>query len=272
MKTLRLFIDNNLEELINWQIINGDDSIESGASTFDEISLFKDLMVEVYLSASCCNIFKINTQGISTKNLTEELTLGLIEDKIAEEIEESKAITLRVEDDVAYVAVFNKMYYESLTRELNKIEAGLIFIQSFVYATTIKDNCWTLYLTSKQRFLRISKYEYFTLDDTVPLPLMLDDILADNKPQKLLVYTDNSVPLNLEQIAQELQIECEDANGEFDYGVLVWNFNMEKSTSFKIKLEAKTKVSLMQLLKFGKYLFYFILLFWIINSILLNYD
>jgi hypothetical protein len=272
MKRLRLFIGNNLDELINWQIINNDESIESGASTFAEISTFKDISIEVYLSAACCNIFKIKTEGISAKNFTEELTLGLIEDKIAEEIEESKAITLRVEDNIAYVAVFNKLFYESLLRELNKIDASLIFIQSFVYATTINDNCWTLYLTNNQRFLRVSKYEYYSLDDTLPLPAMLNDIFAENKPEQLLVYTDNSSSLKIEQIAKELEVECIDANGHFEYGVMVWNFNMERSTSFNIKLDQKTKLYLLQLLNFGKYLFYFILLFWIINCLILNYD
>lgn len=272
MKTLRLFVNDNLDSQINWVLINDEANIESGSSTFEELSLFEDVTIEVYLCSSCCSVFKASVEGISSKRMTEELVLGLIEDSLADEIDEVKAITLRVEDDIAYVAIFNKVYYELLMQYIHDMNKPIRFIQSFAFTTIYEENAWTVFLSNKQRFLRTSKFEYYSLDDNKPVPALLEDLIQVDKPKALLVYADEQSGYSIEYLSKHFDIKCVDVNNQFEYGIPVWNFYIQKSTSFNIKLDKDSKASLTRLLKTTKYLVIFLVLFWALDVAMLLID
>lgn len=272
MKTLRLFISNDLNAPVNWVMIADDNIAESGTSTFAELASFDDVHLEVYLSAASCSIFKTSVEGISTKRLTEELVLGLIEENLVDDIDEVKPIILRVEDDIAYVAIFNREYFDKLFGAINTLNKNIRFIQSFAYATLFQEKSWTVFLSKQQRFLRTSQYEYYSLDDNQPLPILLEDMLTDNKPKSLIIYADEQSGYNIKHFTQKFEIECIDATNQYEYGVPVWNFHKQKSTSFKLKLEGNSKNSLMRLLKSFKYLLIFLVGFWFLSIIMLGID
>ncbi len=262
MKILRLFITNDLSKPINWVLIN-DNEVETGQSSFDDLAGFNDVSLEIYLSTNCCSIFKTNVTGIASKRLTEELMLGLIETSLTDEIDEVKAITLQIEDGVAYVAVFNKIYYQTLMQRLNYLEKPIRFIQSFAFATSFEEKSWTLFLGIDQSFIRTSKFEYYCLDDNRPIPSMLEDMLQLEKPKSLLVYANDDY--DIENIANKFDLPCKRANNQLEYGVFVWNFYIQKSTNFNLKLDKKSTKSIFSLLNTVKYLVIFMILFWGLN-------
>ncbi len=267
MKILRLFINNDLSKPINWALIH-DNEVETGQSSFDELLGFNDVSLEIYLSTNCCSIFKTNVAGIASKRLTEELMLGLIETSLTDEIDEVKAITLHIEDGVAYIAVFNKIYYQTLMQRLSYIEKPIRFIQSFAFATSFEENSWTLFLGEEQSFIRTSKFEYYCLDDNKPIPSMLEDMLQlEEKPKSLLVYANDDY--DIENLANKFDIPCNRANNQLEYGVFVWNFYIQKSTRFNLKLDKKSITSIFSLLNTIKYLVIFMILFWGLNITML---
>ncbi len=272
MRTLRLFINNDLQAPINWVMLNPDHTTETGSSTFEELALFENITLEIYLSTVCCSIFKTSVTGVSNKRLSEELVLGLIEENLVDDIEEIKPIILRVEDDIVYVAVFNRAYFDTLLDTLDNLNRPIRFIQSFSYATLYKEESWTVFLSKQQRFIRTSTYEYYSLDDHQPLPLLLEDMLANNQPKSLLIYADNESGYNVRQIASNLNIEYEDVTNQYEYGIPVWNFYKQKSTSFKIKLGGNSKQSLMRLFKTLRLLFVVATLLWFIDIVTIKID
>ena len=272
MRTLRLFINTNIQTPINWVLINDDDTEESGASSFAELALYENVTLEVYLSALCCSIFKTSVLGISTKRLTEELVLGLIEENLVDDIDEVKPVIVRVEDDIVYVAVFNREFFTTLYAGIQHLGFPVRFIQSFVYTTLFQEKSWTVFLSRQQRFLRTSQYEYYSLDDNLPLPALLEDMLAINKPESLLIYADEESGYNIKHIANQLDIPCTDVTNQYEYGVPVWNFYKQKSTSFKIRLEGSARHSLEQLLKSFKYMAFILVAFWLLDIITTKID
>ncbi len=263
MKRLRLFIDNDITQKINWVLINKDLQIEKGSSSLHEISLFNDISIEIFISANCCTIFEVSVAGISSKLLTEELILGMIEEQLIDDIEQVKAVILRVEDEKVFVAVFDKIYYDSLIYEIQKFEKPVHLIQSFVYTTTFDPRCWTLYLGVNQKFIRNSLYNYINLDNLVPLPLILTEMLAENKPSELIVYLEEGVPYTLNGISELTNLPCRDGNNVFEYTIPVWNFYILKSTRFNFKLDKQSIISLKRLAKSVRYLLLVLLIFWL---------
>ena len=272
MKRLRLFIDNDITQKINWTLINKEQQIENGNSTLHEISLFNDITIEIFLSANCCTIFEVSVAGLSSKLITEELILGMIEDSLIDDIELVKAVILRVEDEKVYVAVFDKEYYDSLIYEIQKLEKPVHLIQSFVYTTTFEANKWTLYLGKNQKFVRTSLYKYINLDNLTPVPLILSEMLAEHKPSDLIVYIEDSVPYNIDEISKLCGLNCIDGNNSFDYIVPIWNFYILKSTRFNFKLDKSSILSLKRLAKSVKYLLLIISIFWLsdVTTLYLN--
>ena len=193
--------------------------------------------------------------------------LGLIEDSLTDEIDEVKAITLQVEDYIAYIAVFNKIYYDTLMQQINNLEKPVRFIQSFAFATSYKEKSWTLFLGEEQSFLRTSKFEYYSLDDNRPVPLMLEDLLQTEKPKSLLIYADENY--DIDNIAKQYNVPCQSAENQFEYGIPVWNFYIQKSTNFNIKLDKKITIILLRSLKLVKYLAIFLILFWVLSITIL---
>jgi hypothetical protein len=263
MRILRLFINNNLNDLVNWVLVS-DTGLDSGTSTFDELAQFEEAQLEVYLNANCCTIFKANIAGISNKRLTEELVLGIIEENLTDDIDEVKPIVLRVEDELAYIAIFNRQFYEELLNQLISLNKPIRFLQSFVYATVYNEDDWTVFLSDEQSFVRTSKYEYYLLDDTKPTPQLLQDMLAETKPNSIMLYADSSYA---SQELEQFGVTINRLNEEFEFGEVTWNFYNQKSTKFKIKLEDNTKQNLLSLLKTVKYFSLFAAGFWLLNVI-----
>lgn len=263
MRILRLFINNNLNDLVNWVLVS-DTGLDSGTSTFDELAQFEEAQLEVYLNANCCTIFKANIAGISNKRLTEELVLGIIEENLTDDIDEVKPIVLRVEDELAYIAIFNRQFYEELLNQLTSLNKPIRFLQSFVYATVYNEDDWTVFLSDEQSFVRTSKYEYYLLDDTKPTPQLLQDMLTETKPNSIMLYADSSYA---SQELEQFGVTINRLNEEFEFGEVTWNFYNQKSTKFKIKLEDNTKQNLLSLLKTIKYFSLFAAGFWLLNVI-----
>lgn len=273
MNILRLFVTDNLDSPVNWIRVEDDGIVETGLATFEDLLLFEEAPLEVYLSTNCCSIFKANVQGVSSKRINEELVLGLIEENLVDEIDDVKGIILRVEDDIAYVAVFNRIFYERLMQQIHDLDKPIRFIQSFAFATRYDEAAWTVFLSSNQRFLRTSKYEYFLLDDNKPLPRLLLDMLENNpQPKSLLMYVDQEYEKSIAKITKEFNIDCVNVSGDYEYDIPIWNFHMQKSTSFNIKLDNVSKRSLARLLKIVKYLAIFLIVFWVLDIVMLTID
>lgn len=265
MRILRLFINNTPDESVNWILIDNNEPIQEGTSDFSELENFEDVQLEVYLNANCSSIFHTNITGISNKKLTEETLLGMIEEDIVDNIEDVKPILLKLEEGGAYIAVFNREFYETLILKLNALNKPIRFIQSFAFATSFTDNGdWTIYMDEEQRFVRTNTYEYFLLDDAKPIPELLKDMLADKPPASISIYTKD--PAIADYIHNKYNVPCTIIS-HFSFGEIVWNVYNVKSSKLQFKLEKTTQKTLLQLLSTLKYFVSFIIAIWFLNMV-----
>ena len=265
MRILRLFIDYNLDELVHWVLIEDDIETSNGASTFAEISAMTNITLEVYLGSTCCSIFNADVTGIPTKKLTDELLLGILEDQIIDDIDEVIPITIKTVDNIAIIAVFDKVFYNKLFGAIHQVGHPIRFIQSFVFATAYEDDAWTIFLTTEQRFVRINEYEYYSLDDTLPLPELLSSLYKVNPPTKLLIYNDQTYQNSIEQFCKQHQVQSMQVMQDYNYGAIVWNFDVPKSNSWSIKLNPMTVKHLWSSGNILKYVIVFVILFWLLE-------
>lgn len=272
MKTLRVFIDEKLEEKVQWCFVEDGKVVDTGNSDSGEIALFEAMPLEVYLSPSCCSVFKLNVTGIKAKSLTDELVLGLIEDSLADDITQIKPLVMSAMDDIIYVAVFNLEFFNLVMDFIYSLNKPIRFIQSFVYATLFNQGSWTVFLSNNRSFVRTSIYQYYLLDDNKPVSALLAEMLLDkeNPPSSLLVY--NVDEINLASFTSNVNTKIDVINDEYHYGTFVWNFYNQKSSNFNLKLDIDTKKSLLKLLHMSKYFFAFLLLFWFMRVITLGVD
>jgi hypothetical protein len=274
MKILRLFVDHDIDHAINWQLLDQKEIIEEGSSTFHEMQQFADIQLEVYLNASCCSIFRIDLTGISAKRLTDELILGMLEDSLVDDIEELKPVLMQVEDDLAYVAIFDRHFYEQLILSLISLDRPIKLVQSFVYSTAFNDeaNSWTLYLSEEQSFVRTSRFEYYLLDDARPLPYLLENMLetTTKKPDEIIVYSDGEHDLS--NLKTKFGIDYATTTIPLEFGTPVWNVYNQKSSSFKIKIDKLTQTNLLRLANTLKYFVGAIIILWGINIISIYID
>lgn len=268
MKILRLFISYDLDDLINWTLNENETQEVSGSSSFDELAQTQCDQLEVYLDANCCSIFKTNVSGISDKRLTEELVLGLLEENLVDDMELVIPIIMRADEEVAYIAVFNREYYDLLIEKIENLGKPITFIQSFVYSTVFHENSWTVYLSDEQNFVRTSKYEYFLLDDKKPTPELLEDMLKGEKPESLYVYPNQD--FTKKYFEKTYDIKCNLVKDIPEFGHMTWNFYNRKSSKFKLKFEKTTVASLQQLFKTIKYFIIFLLIFWLLDISILG--
>lgn len=264
MKILRLFITNDLSLPINWQLVSSDHSFESGINSYEEIMEFDktDLNLAVYLDSKCTTIFKANTTHIANKKITSELVLGLIEEELADEIEDVHPVVLDTIESDLFIAVFNKQFYNSLIENINKLNIPLIVMQSFVFTTYYNESEWTLYVDEYQQFLRTSKYQYYLLDNMEPIPVLLGNLLDSMDTIKLNVYTNQKQLITyIKENYKNIQVKIMDSNLNFDN--IIWNFYNQKSLSFRFKLSESSKKEL-SLLKDRVLKFIYLLFFlWI---------
>ena len=267
MKILRLFISNDLSKKILWQIDSSDSEFSTGEAKLNELSDLDFDNLEVYLTAECCSIFTLNLGDISDKRLTEELLLGMLEEKVVDDIEDLKPILLRLADGVAHVAIFNRDYYTKLSEELQGLNKPIKFIQAFAYCLEYQEDTWTVYLLNGQSFIRTSLYEYYSADDQKPIPQLLEDMLGTiDKPSKILLYTDNKELVSLMKSKYNIECTVED---KYNYVVSVWNFYNPKSKKFKLKLEQDVTDKLLTTLRVFKYFASVLFLFWLVNIVVM---
>jgi hypothetical protein len=77
MKILRLFITDNLEEKINWQILTNNNLETEGIDNWDNLPNDMNYILEVFLNSKCCSIMNIDKSNISNIRLTDEIILNI---------------------------------------------------------------------------------------------------------------------------------------------------------------------------------------------------
>lgn len=270
MRILRLYLNNQLDLSVNWTLVDNEAIIETGSLFLSTFSGFDNVQIEVYLNASCCSIFKTSKVGsISRGRLTDELILGLIEEELVDDIDALKPILLQAEDNLAYIAIFNRDFYEQLILQLLQLDRPIKLVQSYVYSTSHKpdSNQWTLYLSPEQNFIRTSGLQYYLLDDAQPLPKLFEDMLLNSvdKPKEVVVYSE--LTHDLAAYTERFGIPFVYSTTPLEFGVPVWNFYKQNSSTLKLKIEPSTKVAVANLLKTVKYFALMLTLFWVVNVI-----
>lgn len=263
MTNLRLFI--HTEDLLSasWQSIEQNDIQDSGEGKVADILQFEFESVEIYLAPTLATIIKVELGSVSDRRINDDFLLSLVEDSLAEEIENCKPILLRLNDGVAYVAIVNRVFHTHLLELLSEQIKKVRFIQPFPYCVPLeRDGVWVVYLIGHNKFVRTSQYEYYLLDDQKPIPVVLEQMLQNYEETTITLYTDD------ETVADELKakykLNCT-LQHDILYGVSNWNFYNEKSKRFNLKLQSETSSSILRL---GRYLGYFAIIFviyWLLN-------
>ncbi len=269
MTILRLFIDSEDLNLVNWQLVDNVTISNSGQADISEAMQLEFDNVEIYLAPYLATILKVELGEISDRKINDELLLGLVEDSLAEDIENCKPILMRLTDGIDYVAILHRNFYQELLEKLANNVKQIKFIQPFPFITRLEQNLWTVYLVGADKFIRVSQYEYYLLDDQEPIPELLEQMLASYEHDSLLIYAnDDNV---VKAISDKFNLNCKIIS-ELDYGLLNWNLYNEKSKRFNIKLNKDTVTSIVQ---FGKVAGVFAVIFaffWFMNLFYLIYQ
>lgn len=269
MTILRVFINNEDLTSCDWQMLSGLENTGNGSDNLSRIMQMEFEHIELYISPHLATIFKVNLPDISDRKISDELLLGLVEDNLAEEIEDCKPILMRLNEGFSYIAILNRSFHHLLLSNLAEHIKQVKFIQPSSYLTDYVDDCWTVSLIGEHKFVRTSRYEYFLLDDAEPISLVLENMLDSYIGESLLVYSDDNdfvdyVSAKYEFVAKPVS--------ELNYGVMTWNFYNEKSKRFNVKLNSDSKSSLISV---GKLLSLFLVVCavaWLTNLAYLRYE
>mgnify|MGYP006340924407 FL=1 len=188
MTILRVFIHNEDLMACNWQLYDALEQTGAGSDSLAAIMKIPFDAVEVYLSPHLATIFKAELGAVSDRRISDELLLGVIEDNLAEEIDECKPILMRLTDGASYIAVLTRNFYQRLLESLSEHVKQVKFIQPFSYASHYQNNLWTVFLIGEHKYVRTSQFEYFLLDDAAPLPLLLESMLENYTEDSLILY------------------------------------------------------------------------------------
>jgi|LauGreDrversion4_2_1035121.scaffolds.fasta_scaffold103456_2 hypothetical protein len=263
MTNLRLFIHNDDLLSASWQTVEQNDIQDSGEGKVADILQFEFENVEIYLAPTLATIIKVELGAISDRKINDDFLLSLVEDSLAEEIEQCKPILLRLNDGIAYVAIVNRLFHTNLLEFLSEQIKKVRFIQPFPYSIPLEhDDLWAVYLIGNNKFVRTSQYEYYLLDDQKPIPAVLEQMLSNYEETSITLYTDDETVA--EEINAKYKLNCK-LQHDIQYGVSNWNFYNEKSKRFNIKLQSET---LSSVLKLGRYLGGFAIIFliyWLLN-------
>lgn len=262
MTIVRVFIDNELLIDNNWVLVNGSDELGSGTGSLSEILQLEYEHLEIYLSPLLATIFKVEIEHISDRKVNDELLLGLIEDNLVEEIENCKPLLMRVSDGQSYIAVVTQSFYKQLIESLQDHVKKVKFIQPLPFLTDFDDSEWTVYLSKEHKFVRVSMFEYFQLDDAMPIPDVLDAMLQGYDKSSIKIYSDDDS--KIEYIEKHYKLKCH-IRDSLNFGVLNWNFYNEKSKRFNLKLDDNHKKNLLRLTKSISIFLSVFVFFWIIN-------
>ncbi len=235
MNILRLFVDNNIADSVSWHLVANNTVIDSGVSNILELVNFDDCVLEVYVDVASCSVFSLNIASIVNKKLSEELILGMLEDQLIDDVDSSKAVILR-DNELVYVTVFNKEYYEQLLSILQSLNKKILFIQSFAYLTKYNKNTFSVFIDNDgNSFVRHGYYEYLSLDDTKPIPLVLNELLSGNEYKEIYIYQNNLLKLDA-IITDKFDIPC--ILLKYDdllfNNTVVWNLYTHNNNHFKL--------------------------------------
>ena len=269
MTILRVFIHNEDLMVCNWQLYDALEQTGAGSDSLSSIMKIAFDSVEVYLSPHLATIFKAELGAVSDRRISDELLLGVIEDNLAEEIDECKPILMRLTDGESYIAVLTRNFYQRLLESLSEHVKQVKFIQPFSYASHYQDELWTVFLIGEHKYVRTSQFEYFLLDDAAPLPLLLESMLENYTEDSLILYCEDVAVQ--EYLEQKYSIKCQ-LYTEFNYGTLLWNFYNEKSKRFNLKLTPEAKTALFKLSKSAGVLLIIYLIYWLLNLGVLVYE
>lgn len=269
MTILRVFIHNEDLMACNWQLYDALEQTGAGSDSLAAIMKIPFDAVEVYLSPHLATIFKAELGAVSDRRISDELLLGVIEDNLAEEIDECKPILMRLTDGESYIAVLTRGFYLRLLESLSEHVKQVKFIQPFSYASHYQDKLWTVFLIGEHKYVRTSQFEYFLLDDAAPLPLLLESMLENYTEDSLILYCEDSAVQ--EYLEQKYSVKCQ-LYTEFNYGSLLWNFYNEKSKRFNLKLTPEAKTALLKLSKSAGVLLVIYLIYWLLNLGVLVYE
>lgn len=262
MTILRVFIHNEDLTECNWQLHDGFEQSGEGSDSLQSVMKIPFDSVEVYLSPHLATIFKADLGAVSDRKISDDLLLGVIEDSLAEEMDECKPILMRLTDGDAYIAVLTRSFYEYLLSCLSEHVKQVKFIQPFSYASQYQDKLWTVFLIGEYQYIRTSQFEYFLLDDALPIPLLLESMLENYTEDSIVLYCeDDEVVKYLEK---KYSIKCL-VQHEFNYGTLLWNFYNEKSKRFNLKLTPESRSGILTLIKSAAVFLGIYVIYWLLN-------
>jgi hypothetical protein len=240
MSVLRIFIENESLTNCQWQLVTGGEIVETGQDDIKQLLEISHEQIEVYLAPDLATILKVDLGAISDRKVNDELLLSLVEESLAEEIENCKPLLMRLTDGDAYIAILNRQFHSQLISSFSEHIKSVRYIQPFPYATKFEPGIWTVYLQAGMKFVRTTQYEYFLLDDNQPLPEVLEQMLSDYSADKIIVYgADDAV---CDYFQQKFELVCEREH-ELIFGYPLWNFYNEKSRRFKLKLSSDVQIS-----------------------------
>ncbi len=269
MTILRTFIHSENLQTVTWQRIETMEVVDSGESSLSDALMLDFDQIELYLAPSLVTIIKVELGSVNDRKINDDLLLSLVEDQLAEEIDLCKPILLRFNDGVAYIAILSRAFHVELLSSLREIVKQVKFIQPFPFATVQEKDFWTIYLVGENKFVRTSQYEYFLLDDQKPLPVLLENMLANYDKEHVLLYCDDSTSAELLQSKYKTEVKV---TSEYLYGVPLWNLYNEKSKRFDVKLNPVTITSLLKLGSVVSIFLAIFLTYWLINLGFLSYD
>ncbi len=262
MITLRLFIHSEDFENISWQIEEkGINNTYNGP--ISQALEIEATAIEVYIAPILANIFPIDLSSLGSQKINDELLLNIVEENLADELENSKPILLKIDDSNNFLAILNKKFYNDLIEKLDPVHKKVKFIQPWIYNTAYKDNIWTVYMIEEQAILRTSLYEYYLLDQASEnkIPDLLSFMLSSYTQQEIILYSDHLPLHHVLQNKYQLNIINK---VDLNLGEMVWNFYKAKSRKFSIKFSPEYRN---QLIKTSKYIALSLLLFFIFWTI-----
>lgn len=262
MITLRLFIHSEDFDNISWQV---DEKGVANAynGTIAQALEVEFTTIEVYLAPVLANVFPIDLSSIGSQKINDELLLNIVEENIADDIENSKPILLKIDDENNFLAILNKKFYNDLIEKLDPVHKKVKFIQPWIFNTYYKEDIWTIYMMEEQAILRTSLYEYYLLDQTSDnkIPDILAFMLSSYTQKEIILYSDH---LQLHHLLQDKYHLTIINKVDLNLGEMIWNFYKAKSRRFSLKLSPEYRN---QIIKTGQYIAVSLLLFFIIWTI-----
>lgn len=262
MTIIRVFINNEFLIDNDWVLLDGQTESGRGVGSIADIIAMEYEHLEIYLAPQLSTIFKVDIEHISDRKINDELLLGLVENQLVEELDDCKPLLMRLSDGQSYIAVLIAEFYNQLISALKEHVKQVKFIQPLPFITEFVDEQWTVYLTKTSKFIRTSMFEYFLLDDAMPIPDVLDAMLKSESQKVIKLYSDDDSLV--EYIQSNYDVKCV-SEKELHYGNLIWNFYNEKSKRFNLKFDVSHKNSLFKLARSVVAFVAVCMVFWVIN-------